>query len=99
MFLQRVKNKATGKTYLYLMEVTSAKNSVGEVVHINKKVKSMTPPMNRIMAPMVDFLKERTEALGQLAEKMVIQNMSFTQLIKAAAGLVGFAISSPIALL
>ena len=30
---------------------------------------------------------------------MVIQNMSFTQLIKAAAGLVGFAISSPIALL
>lgn len=40
MFLQRVKNKATGKTYLYLMEVTSAKNSAGEVVHINKKVKS-----------------------------------------------------------
>lgn len=66
---------------------------------IDKKVKSMTPPMNRIMAPMVDFLKERTEALGQLAEKMVIQNMSFTQLIKVAAGLVGFAISSPIALL
>lgn len=66
---------------------------------VEKKVKSMSSPFNRILAPMVDFLKDRAEALGDLAEKMLVKEMSFTQLVKAAAALIGFAISSPLALL
>lgn len=66
---------------------------------VEKKVKSMSSPFNRILAPMVDFLKDRAEALGDLAEKMLVKNMSFSQLVKAAAALIGFAISSPLALL
>lgn len=66
---------------------------------VENKVNSMSSPYNRILAPIVSYLKGRRDSLAKLAESMFVEKLSFEGIIKIAANLVGFALGSALDLL
>lgn len=60
---------------------------------IESKINGMASPMREILQPLINFAKDRLDALGKIAE-LFTGEISPTSIIKSVAGILGFAFSS-----